>query len=132
MRLIIEGKEYALKFCHRFSGGQGAFGSLSQRPFTECAIFEKGADTETFYGLASTHSKDQFKKSTGRKVSLAKAISGLDRTERTKIWKQYHKITNYNDLKGEKVKHDALLFIKSTNQTSDFLNWAGYDKKAGD
>ena len=46
-------------------------------------------------GKATVSLKDQFRKNVGRKISLARAMlsAGLDKVERTRVWKAYDELT---------------------------------------
>ena len=56
---------------------------------TLCKMFV-GEDMLKTVGYSTTHESDEFSKSTGRKNSLTRAMVQItDKTERTKIWKDY-------------------------------------------
>jgi len=58
--------------------------------WTACAV-EIPVGGNTVRGTAFLHPKDNYCKDTGRKISLAKALRGLPKDERTLIWKAYFK-----------------------------------------
>lgn len=58
------------------------------RPFqTFCTI--RFADGETLWAGATCHEDDNFNKSKGRAVSLARALQSLPRAQRKEIWTKY-------------------------------------------
>lgn len=55
-----------------------------------CVDSPRGVDCEvTWVGWSVCHPKDQFRKSTGRRVALTRAIKLLPREERRVIWQTW-------------------------------------------
>ena len=54
---------------------------------TECKITFK--DEVVSFGYAFSHMSDQFSRSTGRKISLTRAIRTFNKEIRSKFWEEY-------------------------------------------
>lgn len=82
LRLTTTTHEFQLTFIHDHEGRM-----------TECFIREmssSGRVVEVYRGHAYCHSKDNFCKSTGRKIALTRALQhNFNRNERRQIWQQY-------------------------------------------
>jgi hypothetical protein len=61
---------------------------------TACFVEEDKTDEQLLYGEAFCSVNDIFDKARGRKVSLARAIEGLDKKKRTAFWKAYVETTS--------------------------------------
>lgn len=60
--------------------------------YTECFIIKfnkKNKEEVVGYGLAKTHSLDNFCKNTGRKISLTKALEDFGKEFRAQVWTSY-------------------------------------------
>ena len=78
---LDNGQKFDVRFTHHLD---------SPVPHTEVQIANCEWDSTSYLlGAGLCHPNDQFNKAIGRKVALARAISGLPRETRTQIWKAY-------------------------------------------
>jgi len=80
MKVKINETELRVKWTH-----------LREQDSTFCRIVDEN-DKVILHGYSQCHPKDQFNKSTGRKVSLAKALEGMSKMNREQVWKEYLKV----------------------------------------
>lgn len=70
--------------------------SMTGRDFDEerrCSLVTININNETIsVGISVCHPVDNFCRSTGRKLALTDALSGIDKETRTVIWKEYNKV----------------------------------------
>jgi len=87
------------------------------KKLTRCEVKIRGM--ERIYGaIAYCHPKDQFNRSTGRKVCLAKAIRQLHKEIRTAIWEQYF----------QSIKADKFLGLINLGIEKGFISFIGDEK----
>lgn len=82
MRLTLNGKPYVLVIDYSPSGSTIAK-LLIDEEGKKLGELSRVAD-----GIAYLHPKDRFRKSAGRKIAIAKAISSFPKAMRAEIWQQ--------------------------------------------
>lgn len=94
MKVIVDNTELRVGFKHEeFRDADGSPSWIHHR--TTCTVWETVQDQEPQIiarGSADCCGLDNFKKETGRKIALSRAIAQLDlpKAERAEIWQQYH------------------------------------------
>ncbi len=86
LKLEYDGREVNVRFSHRFVDTE--FNGKRRCTWAQ-VIFPN--DNMEFDGESTCHPKDNFCKSTGRKLALANAMMDFDRDLRKAVWKVYHK-----------------------------------------
>ena len=118
---LSSGRQLGLSFRHH-SRPQIAL----PKPFryTTCYILELSSSTSTdgkqiSRGQANCSTLDQFKKETGRKVALRRALadSNLSKEDRKVVWKAYHE-------RGKEVTHETTSDSSSTNDSASDITGA--------
>lgn len=84
MILQTENHKWEIKFMHD-SDAEGRFTLVTVAEVDK----ENPLNIFPLNGEAFCHPTDQFRRSTGRKVALARALKSLDRATRTQIWNAY-------------------------------------------
>lgn len=86
LRLKHNGREINVRFCHRVVDNE----FNGKRRCTLAKVIFPDEFIE-FNGESTCHPRDNFSKSTGRKIALAYAIVDFDRNLRKAIWQEYHR-----------------------------------------
>lgn len=98
LRISIEGKPFALAFKHlQFTQPQTNLVKSARpvRAHTSCLIYSVGEDGKVnyndrkAYGISFCSAEDRFEKERGRRLSLAKAISGFSKEVKRDVFRQY-------------------------------------------
>lgn len=59
---------------------------------TECFMYKNTTDKRVGWGIAICSRQDNFNKSIGRKIALARALKSFDKETRTRFWSKYHEV----------------------------------------
>ena len=96
MRVQIDDKNFEILFRHVRIEDKPENAPPIQA-FTECEIVKLNGESKmrwsTGYAICSV--KDQFRRATGRKIALTRAVACFRRDQRTQIWNEYWKKTVY-------------------------------------
>jgi len=98
MRVMLGGVEYKLSF--RYGRSELLVGHPMERELVEyrsvtCELLDP-QDKPWVAGVSACNPKDNFRKETGRKLALTRAISGFSKAERAAVWAIYLQRGNTN------------------------------------
>ena len=88
--MVYINEHQAINFKHVTVAGED--GANRRATVCELVVVNNNESTVLSQGIAYCHPKDNFNKSQGRKISLAKALSkaGLAKDARTQYWEAYN------------------------------------------
>ncbi len=89
MKVEVDGHIYTVDWQHIRGGEKNDFNAI-----TDCFIIDENGHY-IGYDHAICSKKDNFDRSIGRKLSLARAISGLKKEQRRKFWEAYFETHNH-------------------------------------